>query len=76
MMQNTTSCYYELELPPNSDLYKGEIDPLTSELRGLSLYFNRKAKLLVIGTFIRGYFEGTGVTYDFSDPLATVMYFG
>lgn len=30
--------YYELEIPPNGDLYKGEINPETSSLQGLGIY--------------------------------------
>ena len=46
--------YYELELPPNSDIYKGEINTETNELTGFALYFNRKSKLLLCGNTVKG----------------------
>jgi hypothetical protein len=69
--------YYELELPPNGDLYKGELDLASNAPRGIALLFNRKAKLLIIGTISSGVqFDGVSVAYDFSDSQSTVIYYG
>ena len=59
------SSYYEIELPPNADLYKGDITT-DGELTGLALYLNRKTKTLLIGTCLKGQFEGMSVCYDFN----------
>jgi len=64
--------YFELEIPQpnyprNLDLYKGEVNTQTGEFTGYALYFNHKAKLLLLGQIKSGgFFEGLGVAYDFS----------
>ena len=75
-----TRHYFELELPPNADLYKGEVRH--EALDGLALYYNKKSKLLIIGVINGGTasFEGSCIAYDFSqaqDPQGfAVVYYG
>jgi hypothetical protein len=69
--------YFELELPPNEDVYKGELNVSTSTLQGLGLYFYKKSKQLIIGTMSpNSAFEGPCVTFDFSQDTQTIIYQG
>ena len=58
---------------PNSDIYKGELNPATGELSGLAYYHSIKNKLLLIGTYSSGHFDGVCAVFYLDQGL---VYYG
>lgn len=61
--------YFELELGPNGDLYKGEVQA-DGTLSGPALYLNRKSKLLICGVFGAEGFSGCCLAHDMASDVA------
>ena len=56
--------YFELELGPNGDVFKGEVNS-DGSLIGPALYMNKKAKLILVGILGADGFEGCCAAYDY-----------
>jgi hypothetical protein len=79
-MSNSIQEYFELELTPQGEVFKGLLDPKTGEFaNSYGLYHNPHKKLILISSQVKpgGFFEGYGMAVDYTQhPHETIVYMG